>query len=77
MCSGVYNSICASIPVPQAERFVDRKLDQAESALKKKQHRVKKWYSALIGDEHGARLNELHIFAVAFGAGVFLGFASS
>lgn len=61
----------------QAERFVDRKLDQAESVLKRKQKKVKKWYSAFIGDENGARVNELHIFAIAFGAGVALGFASS
>lgn len=61
----------------QAERYVDRKLDQAESALKRKQKKVKKWYSAFIGDENGARVNELHIFVIAFGAGVALGFASS
>lgn len=61
----------------QAERFVDRKLDQAESALKKKQKKVKKWYSGLIGDESGPKINDLHIFIGAFIGGVALGIASS
>lgn len=57
----------------QADRFIDRKLNQAENLLKNKQKKAKKWYSSLIGDEHGARLNELHIFAISFAAGVAIG----
>lgn len=57
----------------QAERFVDRKLDQAESAMKKNQQKAKKWYSSLIGDEHGPKINNLHVFLFAFTGGVAIG----
>lgn len=59
----------------QADRFIDRKLDQAESALKKKQKTAKKWYSNLVGDTNGngPKLNELHIFTISFVAGLALG----
>lgn len=61
----------------QAERFVDRKLDQAESALKKKSQKAKRWYSALIGDENGVKINEFHIFLGAFVGGYALGVSMS
>lgn len=61
----------------QAERYVDRKLDQAESALKKNQKKAKKWYTALIGDEDGPKINNLHVFLAAFTGGVFVGLASA
>lgn len=61
----------------QADRFIDRKLDQAESALKKKSKKAKKWYSAFIGDENGPKINELHIFVGAFIGGYFIGAAMS
>lgn len=61
----------------QAERFVDRKLDQAESALKKKQRKAIKWYSSLIGDENGPKINDLHLFVGAFLGGVAIGIATS
>ena len=59
----------------QAERFVDRKIDQAEDALKKKQKKAKKWYSSLIGDETGPKINDLHVFLIAFAGGVAIGSA--
>jgi len=61
----------------KAERFVDRKLDQAESALKKKSLKAKKWYSTLIGDESGPKINEFHIFLGAFVGGYALGVSMS
>lgn len=61
----------------QADRFIDRKLNQAEDLLKQKQKKAKKWYSSLIGDENGACLNELHIFAISFAAGVAIGLGSA
>lgn len=61
----------------QAERFVDRKLDQAEHVLKKKQKKALKWYSTLIGDENGPKINDLHIFIGAFVGGVALGISAS
>lgn len=61
----------------QAERYVDRKMDQAESALKKKSLKAKKWYSALIGDENGPKINEFHIFLGAFIGGYFIGASMS
>lgn len=57
----------------QADRFVDRKLNQAEDILKKKQKSAKKWYSNMIGDSNGPKLNEFHIFIISFAAGVALG----
>lgn len=56
---------------------MDRKLDQAESALKKKTKKAKKWYTSLIGDESGVKINDLHIFIGAFVGGVALGIACS
>lgn len=63
----------------QADRYLDRKLDQAEDLLKKKRKETKRWYSNLIGDSKGPnpKLNELHIFIVSFAAGVALGLGSA
>uniref|UniRef100_A0A182NB25 glutaryl-CoA dehydrogenase (ETF) n=1 Tax=Anopheles dirus TaxID=7168 RepID=A0A182NB25_9DIPT len=61
----------------KAERFVDRKLNQAEDALNKRSKKAKKWYTNLIGDESGCKVNDLHIFLCAFAAGVALGVAAS
>lgn len=61
----------------QADRFVDRKLNQAEDILKKKQKSAKKWYSNMIGDANGPKLNEFHIFVISFAAGVALGIGTA
>lgn len=61
----------------KAERFIDRKLDRAEDLIRRKQNKAKKWYSSLIGDENGVKLNELHIFMGAFAGGLAIGFACS
>lgn len=61
----------------KADRFVDRKLDQVESLLNKKQKSVKKWYSNFIGDANGPKLNELHIFVISFAAGIALGLGTA
>jgi FUN14 domain-containing protein 1 len=61
----------------QADRFIDRKLDQAEGLLKNKGKAAKKWYTNLIGDDQGPKLNELHIFAMSFAAGVALGIGTA
>lgn len=60
----------------QADRFIDRKLDQAENALKKKGNAGRKWYSNLVGDKNGCKLNEFHIFTISFIAGLALGVGS-
>lgn len=60
----------------QAERYVDRKIDQAESSLKKNQKKAHNWYASLIGDDSGPKINNLHIFLVGFTGGVALGLAS-
>lgn len=57
----------------KADRFVDRKLDEAERVLKNKGKKAKKWYSNFIGDSSGPKLNEFHIFVISFAAGVALG----
>lgn len=61
----------------QAERYVDRKLDQAEDALKKKSKKAKKWYAAFIGDDSGVKINNLHIFLFGFTGGIAIGLASA
>jgi FUN14 domain-containing protein 1 len=61
----------------QADRYLDRKLDQAENLLNKKQKAAKKWYSNFIGDKDGPKLNEFHIFVISFAAGVALGIGSA
>lgn len=52
----------------KAERFVDRKIDRID-------RKSRKWYSKLIGDENGARVNDLHIFLTAFIGGAVVGVA--
>lgn len=61
----------------QADRYLDRKLDQAEDLMKKKQKNAKKWYSNFIGDKDGPKLNEFHIFVISFAAGIALGVGSA
>lgn len=61
----------------QAERYVDRKIDQAENVMKKGQKKAKKWYSGFIGDESGPKINNLHIFLMGFTGGVAIGLASA
>ncbi|KAG5889728.1 hypothetical protein JTB14_010202 [Gonioctena quinquepunctata] len=56
----------------KTERFIDKKLDQAEDKLKKGQTKVKKWYS---GGEW--KLQEVHIFLVSFVAGVAIGIGTA
>lgn len=60
----------------QTERYLDRKLDKAENQLRGKSLKVKKWYAKYIGDEDGAKVNDLHIFLTAFVGGIALGIAS-
>lgn len=64
-------------PFFQADRFIDRKLNQAEDALKKQKKSAKKWYSNMIGDANGPKLNEFHIFVISFAAGVALGIGTA
>lgn len=61
----------------QAERYVDRKIDQAESAVKKSQKKAKKWYATFIGDDSGPKINNFHIFLIGFTGGVAIGLASA
>lgn len=61
----------------QAERYVDRKLDRAEDILKREKKKAIKWYSKLIGDENGPKVNGLHIFLTAFAGGIAIGIASA
>lgn len=54
---------------------MDRKLDLAEDAMKKNHQKAKKWYSNLIGDEKGPKINNLHIFLLSFTGGAAIGLA--
>ncbi|CAG9855307.1 unnamed protein product [Phyllotreta striolata] len=55
----------------RADRFVDRKLNQAEDVLKKGQKKAKKWYYG----ENG--ITEMQIFILSFTAGVAIGVGCS
>lgn len=57
----------------KADRYLERKFDQAEDILKRQQQRGKKWYSNFIGDAQGPKLNEFHIFTISFVAGLAIG----
>jgi FUN14 domain-containing protein 1 len=58
------------------ERYVDRKLDKAEDALKRSERKAQRWYHTFINGEKPYQVNEIHIFLVAFAAGVAIGIAS-
>lgn len=58
------------------ERYVDRKLDKAEDVLKRKERKARRWYHTFINGEKPFQLKEIHIFLVAFAAGVAIGIAS-
>lgn len=60
----------------QVERYVDDKLDKAEDVLKRKERKVRRWYHSFINSEEPYQLKEIHIFLVAFAAGVAMGIAS-
>jgi len=58
--------------IDKVERFVDRKLDKAEDAIKNKQLKAKKWYHSVAGDEY-YRATETHVFLASFVAGLAMG----
>ncbi|EDW88769.1 FUN14 domain-containing protein 2 [Drosophila teissieri] len=60
----------------KTERYVDNQLDRAESLLTRNSKKVAKWYTKLIGDEEGPKVNDLHIFLASFFGGVALGIAT-
>lgn len=51
---------------------MDRKLDKAETLLKKQEAKTKKWYHGITGDEH-YRATETHVFLASFIAGLAIG----
>jgi FUN14 domain-containing protein 1 len=55
------------------ERFVNRKLDKAEAALKKRERKVRSWYQVFINGEEDSYINEMHIFMASFVAGMAIG----
>lgn len=63
------------ICILQAERYVDRKIDQAEGVLKKNQKKAINWYATLLGDDSGPKINNFHIFLFGFTGGAAIGLA--
>ena len=55
---------------------MDRKIDKAEDILSRQERRAKSWYQRYIIGEEPYRVKEIHIFLVAFAAGVAIGVAS-
>lgn len=60
----------------KVERYVDRKVDKAESTLKKNQGKAKSWYSRFVGDSN-CQLKDVHIFLVSFVAGIAIGIGTA
>jgi len=61
----------------KADRYLDRKYNQAEASYKRHHKKAKKWYSSLVGDESGPKINNFHIFLFGFAGGVAIGLGSS
>lgn len=57
----------------KVSNFVDKKLSKAEENLKKQQGKVKSWWN----DDNTWKVKEIHVFLVAFAAGVAVGVATS
>ncbi|PNF25550.1 hypothetical protein B7P43_G05190 [Cryptotermes secundus] len=70
------NAVLGQETLDQVERYVDRKLDKAEDVLKRKERKARRWYHSLINSEEPYQLKEIHIFLVAFAAGLAIGIAS-
>ncbi|XP_065223212.1 FUN14 domain-containing protein 2 isoform X1 [Planococcus citri] len=56
----------------KVERFVDKKLDKAETVLKKKERKAKQWFCRATDDECFI-FEEIHVFLASFLAGVAFG----
>lgn len=56
----------------QVERFVDRKVDNAEGLIKNRQQKAKTWYNSFTGKPDFV-VKEIHIFVVSFVAGMAVG----
>ncbi|XKL66664.1 hypothetical protein PGB90_010084 [Kerria lacca] len=56
----------------KVEKFVDKKLDKAETLLKKKERKVKRWFCKAT-DEECFIFEEIHVFLASFLAGIAFG----
>lgn len=52
---------------------MDKKLDKAETVLKKKERKAKQWFCKATADDECFIFEEIHVFLVSFLAGVALG----
>lgn len=61
------------------ERYVDKKLEKAEQALKKGENRTRRWYEKFCGsgESKGLCARETPLFLISFAAGVAIGIASA
>lgn len=59
--------------IDKVERFVDRKLDKAETLLKKKERKARRWYHRVVYDEEPFIFQEIHVFMASFIAGMAFG----
>lgn len=60
----------------QVERYVDRKLDKAETILKKKERKAKIWFNKITNNEDDIVFHEIHVFLASFIAGIAMGIIS-
>uniref|UniRef100_A0A8D8UPU4 FUN14 domain-containing protein 1B n=1 Tax=Cacopsylla melanoneura TaxID=428564 RepID=A0A8D8UPU4_9HEMI len=59
----------------KVERYVDKKMDKAETLLKKKERKAKRWFYRNMCDEEPIIFEEFHVFLASFVAGLAFGMA--
>lgn len=57
----------------QVEKYVDRKLDKAETLLKKKERKAKMWFNKMTNNDDDIIFHEIHVFMASFLAGITMG----
>lgn len=61
----------------KVERYVDRKMDKAEDALKKTQRKGRRWYHSIVDEEDPFQIKEIHIFLASFVVGLAVGMVTA
>ncbi|KAJ1527195.1 hypothetical protein ONE63_008726 [Megalurothrips usitatus] len=54
------------------ERYVDRKLDKAEEALRKNKRSARRWWNSMTKEDGSFEITKTHIFYAGFSLGLAL-----
>lgn len=54
------------------ERFVDRKLDKAEEALRSNKRKANRWWNSVVKEDGSFEVTKSHIFHASFCLGLAL-----